>query len=114
MKFAAGALLAASAFILFAAPAVADTSEQDHRFLTTMKSIGWQITNPTALTGWAHMVCNEGLAHGVSWREMQATLMSMGHKRMDVDLFIFNAIDVYCPEYAAMTTGEIEEDLRRS
>jgi hypothetical protein len=110
---AAGKPDPASAFIVFAAPAGADTSEQDYRFLTTLESIGMRITNTALVTQHAHMVCNEGLAHGVSWQEIQAQLIDWGQKPRDADLFIYNAIDVYCPQYAAMTTDQITDDLRR-
>ncbi|KUI48415.1 hypothetical protein AU198_20810 [Mycobacterium sp. GA-1199] len=70
-----------------------------------MESIGWTITNPALLTQQAHMVCNEGLAHGVSVREMSTTLMKQGYSSRDASALINNAIRVYCPKYAAAGAG---------
>jgi hypothetical protein len=104
-----GPVLALSAVTL-AAPAEADTSEEDHQFLTTLESIGWEIYDPTVLISQAHMVCNEGLAHGVSWREIRGQLMNWGYSLWDASLLINNAILVYCPSHDDVI-AELEHDL---
>jgi len=101
-KFAAVAALAASCLAFAApAPAVADLAEADSRFLTTLRSLGWTIYNPDGLTSQAHMVCNEGLEHGVSWHEMHSLLTKRdGYSSVDASTLIATAIRVYCPKYA--------------
>lgn len=110
----AAALVLGSAVLLGvlanAQPASADTTEEDYQFLTTLESIGWTIYEPTVLITQGHMVCNEGLAHGVSWREMRSTLMSYGYSRDDASLLIHNAVLAYCPTYSHVS-DEIYDDL---
>ncbi|WP_396910372.1 DUF732 domain-containing protein [Mycolicibacterium sp.] len=95
-----GAVLELAAIIL-AAPSGADTAE-DRQFLTTLKSIGWEIHDPTLLLSQAHMVCNEGLAHGVSIQEMRSQLTNWGYSSRDASTLIDSAIRVYCPKFAAI------------
>ena len=100
-----GPALALCAVIL-AGPSQADISEKDRQFLTSLKSIRWEIYDPTVLISQGHMVCNEGLAHGVSWREMRGQLMNWGYSLFDASLLIANANFAYCPEY-----DEIDDEI---
>ncbi|KUI16930.1 hypothetical protein AU193_22360 [Mycobacterium sp. GA-1285] len=93
-----------------AQPAWADMTQEDYKFLTTLESIGWTIHDPAVLISQGHMVCNEGLAHGVSWLEMRSTLMGYGYSRDDASLLIHNAVLAYCPTYSHVS-DEIYEDL---
>jgi hypothetical protein len=113
MKFAVAASAAVAALVVFAPPGGADTTEQDYRFLSTMKSLGFRIIDPAQFISNARMVCNEGLAHGVSWQKIQAQIIGWGTKPLDADFFIYNAIGVYCPQYSATTTDEIHQDMLR-
>lgn len=107
-----GPVLALSALVL-AAPSGADTAEEDRQFLTALKSIGWEIYDPTVLISQGHMVCNEGLAHGVSWREMRGQLMNWGYSLYDASLLIANATFAYCPEYKEIADEITADDLFR-
>jgi hypothetical protein len=112
-RLAAVSLAFASTLMAYPAPAIADTTERDARFLSTMQSLGFRISDPAQLISNAHMVCDEGLAHGVTWQEIQAQIIGWGTKPLDADQFIYNAIGVYCPQYAAMTTDQIHQDMLR-
>ncbi len=83
----------------------ADLSAEDRQFLATLESIGWKITNPAGLTEQARMVCNEGLAHGVSLEEIRTQLKTWGYSAQEASALIDNSVRVYCPKYAAAVTG---------
>ncbi|MDA2895505.1 DUF732 domain-containing protein [Mycolicibacterium sp. BiH015] len=104
MKVAAAALAVASTLLVCAPPAWADL-EQDSQFIKSMQSAGLKITNPASLISHANMVCNEGLAHGVSVSEMHTTLISWGYSSRDASILIDKAISVYCPKYAGAQEG---------
>lgn len=106
---------ALSLLAVSAAPAAADIDEQDRQFLSTMESIGWNIYDPQRLISEAHMVCNEGLGHGVSWPKIRAGLMGWGYSVFDASLLIANAVDIYCPEHAEITDQIVADpSFRRS
>lgn len=107
-----GLVLVLSAF-LQAAPSGAD-AEQDYELLTTLDAVGVEITDPALVLQQARMVCNEGLAHGVSWQEMRSQLMNWGYSLHDASLLIANAISTYCPEYTDITDEIIGDDQFRS
>lgn len=92
-----GAVAFTSALLL-AVPAGADTSEQDRQFLTGLKARGWTVTDANVLTTQGRMVCNEGLAHGVSSQEIRAQLISLGYSALDSSSLISSAVSAYCPE----------------
>lgn len=106
-----GPVLALSAFML-AAPSGAD-AEEDYEFLNALQSIGWEIYDPAVLISQGHMVCNEGLAHGVSWREMREQLMNEGYSLFDASMLIANATFAYCPEYREIADEITADDLFR-
>ena len=54
--------------MVFAAPAGADP--QDQQFFRTLDRLGFVMADPPLLISQGRMICNEGLAHGVSWGEM--------------------------------------------
>ncbi len=90
--------------LMFAAPAGAE-SEQDRQFISALRSAGWTINSASTLISQGHMVCNEGLAHGVSWQEMRTTLMGYGYSKLDSSTLISRAVSVYCPERADAIAG---------
>lgn len=89
--------------VVGAAPAGADLAEQDAQFLTTLRSIGWKNYDAEVLTTHGQMVCNEGLAHRVSWHEIRRILMSYGYSLVDASLLTYNAVLAYCPERTDVT-----------
>lgn len=108
-----GLVLALSALLL-AAPSGAD-AEEDYDFLTTLDAVGVEITDPALVLQQARMVCNEGLAHGVSWQEMRSQLMEWGYSLHDASLLIVNATFSYCPEYKRIADEITADDqFRRS
>lgn len=110
MKIAVAVAAIAAGFIICAAPAGADTSAQDRQFLSALESIGWTITNPDLLIEQGHMVCDEGLAHGVSWQEIHAVQMSRGYSQRDSSSLIKTAISTYCPNRSDVI-ADMERDL---
>lgn len=52
---------------------------------------------------------NEGLAHGVSWQEMQATLMGYGYSKLDSSTLISKSVSVDCPDRDGVI-ADIEND----
>lgn len=90
--------------LMLAAPAGAD-SEQDRQFISALRSAGWTINSASMLISQGHMVCNEGLAHGVSWQEMRSSLMGSGYSKLDSSTLISKAVSVYCPERADAIAG---------
>ncbi len=108
-RVASALLLGAATSIcaLLGAPhAEADTTEKDRQFLSALQAIGWKITNPAKLTSQANLVCNEGLAHGVSVLEMRNALTELGYSSRDATALIDNAVRVYCPKYSNALLGE--------
>jgi len=85
--------------LVLAVPASADITAQDKQFIAALKSAGWTITDSNTLIDHAHLICNEGLAHGATWQEMRATLMEWGFSRLDSSTLISKAVSVYCPAY---------------
>lgn len=90
--------------LMLAAPAGADTG-QDRQFLAALRAAGLTINSASAVISQGHMVCNEGLAHGVSWQEMRSTLMSSGYSKLDSSTLISKAVSVYCPDRADAIAG---------
>lgn len=106
-KLLSGVITIVAALVL-AAPAQAD-NKQDQSFLSALTSAGWSIKNASGLIAHGQMVCNEGLAHGVSWQEMRSTLISWGYSQVDASTLITKAVSSYCPHrkeaIANMDTG---------
>ena len=97
--------------IALAVPVNADTDAQDQQLLGALKAAGWSIPNPSEVITLGNMVCNEGLAHGVTWQEMRSTLISSyGFSRLDASTLISKAVSVYCPKYTGALKG-IGNDL---
>jgi hypothetical protein len=109
MKFTAAAIAAATALVVFAPLGSADP-EQDLQLLNTLDAIGLEIADPALVLQHARMVCDEGLAHGVSWQEMRAQLMEWGYSLRDASLLIANATFSYCPEYTEVSDAIIADD----
>ncbi|MGU3651855.1 DUF732 domain-containing protein [Mycolicibacterium sp. A43C] len=107
------ALLIGAATVLsvvgLAATAHADTADQNNQFLEMLKSRGWSIINANVLTLQGHMVCNEGLGHGVSAREISAQLMSYGYSALDSSSLISSAVSAFCPDRRGAIT-DIEHE----
>jgi hypothetical protein len=102
-KIAIG-VVATSVALVLCAPAQAD-NDQDRQFLSTLTSAGWSINNASGLISQGHMVCNEGLAHGVSWQEIRTTLMGYGYSSLDSSTLITQAVSVYCPQRKSAIAG---------
>ena len=97
--------------IAVAVPVKADTDAQDQQLLAALKAAGWNLPNPSEVITLGNMVCNEGLAHGVTWQEMRSTLISSyGFSRLDASTLISKAVAVYCPKYTGALKG-IGDDL---
>jgi hypothetical protein len=90
--------------VSLAAPAQAD-SAQDRQYLSELGSAGLTITNPSTAISHAHLVCNEGLGHGVSVQEMRTTMTSWGYSSNDASTVIATAVSVYCPEHSDDVAG---------
>ncbi|SCX15210.1 hypothetical protein SAMN02799620_02017 [Mycolicibacterium fluoranthenivorans] len=59
------------------------------------------------------MVCNEGLAHGVGWREIRARMIGWGYSVWASSLVIANATFTYCPEHREVADEIQADDLFR-
>lgn len=96
-KIMISAATAFAAAIALAMPAHADLSERDQQFLSALRSAGWTFSNVDGLLTEARMVCNEGLAHGVSVQEIRAHLLGKGYSSIDSSTLIRQAVSTYCP-----------------
>ena len=95
-KITMGTVAAFAAAIALAMPVHADTSEQDQQFLSALRSAGWTIGSASGLVTEGHMICNEGLAHGVSVQEIRANLLSKGYSPLDSATLIRESVSTYC------------------
>jgi hypothetical protein len=100
MRFAAAAIAAASALVVCPAPAGADP--QDQQFFRALDRLGFVMTDPPLLISQGHMICNEGLAHGVSWGEMHGQMLNWGYTHDAASVLAIAAIETYCPEYQTL------------
>lgn len=100
MKFAAAAIAAAASLLVCAVPAGADP--RDQQFFRNLDNLGFVITDPPLLISQGQMICNEGLAHGVSWGEMHGQLLQWGYSHDSASILAIAAIETYCPEYQSL------------
>jgi len=100
MKPAAAAFAAVSALLVCSAPAVADT--EDQQFFSRLNALGFVVTDPALLRSQGHMICNEGLRHGVSWGEMHGQLLQWGYSHSEASILGIAAINSYCPQYSSV------------
>ena len=96
----AAAMAVLSALIVCAAPAGADPA--DNEFYSLLHYHGFTVTNPALAKQQAQMICDEGLAHGVTWQEMRGQLMNSGYQSNDVAILGVAAITAYCPQYSTV------------
>lgn len=103
MKGVAAVLTCVSALLAGAPPAAAEpTLAQDDHFYSTLLAMNFVVTNPPVVRSQAFMICNEGLGHGVPWREMRAQLMNWGYLPQEAAILGVAAIRSYCPEYNSL------------
>lgn len=102
------ATIAAVALVVCAAPAGADS--QNQQFFRALDGLGFVITDPPLLISQGHMICNEGLAHGVSWGEMHGQLLQWGYSHNSASKLAIAAINTYCPQYSAVSS-QISKNL---
>lgn len=106
---AAGLAIAVAASIAAEVPAGAD-SYNDQRFFRALDSMGFVLMDPPLLISQGRMICNEGLAHGVSWGEMHGQLLQWGYSHASASILAIAAIGTYCPQYSALS-AQIAQNL---
>ncbi|KUI15280.1 hypothetical protein AU193_18715 [Mycobacterium sp. GA-1285] len=83
-----------------AVPAGADN--QDQQFFRTLDSLGFVVSDPPLVVSQGHMICDEGLAHGVSWGEIHSQLLQWGYSHESASVIAIAAIETYCPAYQSV------------
>jgi Protein of unknown function (DUF732) len=78
-KMLAAATLAGVA-LATVATGTAHANPQDQQFFRALDRLGFVLYDPPLAITHGRMVCNEGLAHGVSWGEIPTSAVS-GHTR---------------------------------
>ena len=101
-RVAAGLAIAVAASIAAGIPAGAD-SYDDQRFFRALDGMGFVLMDPPLLITQGRMICNEGLAHGVSWGEMHGQLLQWGYSHDSASILAIAAINTYCPQYRAVS-----------
>ncbi|MFI5508965.1 DUF732 domain-containing protein [Mycobacterium sp. NPDC051804] len=108
LHFAAVAIAATTAAVTWAAPAGAEP--EDQQYFRALDRLGFVITDPPLLISQGRMICNEGLAHNVSWGEMHGQMLNWGYSHDSASVIAVAAIETYCPEYQALA-NQIAEGI---
>jgi hypothetical protein len=102
MRKMLAAVALAGATLATVATGTAHANPQDQQFFRALERLGFVLYDPPLAITHGHMICDEGLAHGVSWGEMHGQMLQWGYTHDAASKLAIAAIETYCPQYSPL------------